>query len=100
MSDAFRQTFVIRADHPALPGHFPGDPIVPGVVLLDRVSAACEAWCGRTPTTWPQAKFLAPLRPGEPAQIVLTRAGSGVRFSIERDSACIASGSFECGESA
>ena len=34
--------FIISADHPSLPGHFPGHPIVPGVVLLDRVLEAIE----------------------------------------------------------
>ena len=29
-------SFVIPADHRALPGHFPGNPVVPGVVLLDH----------------------------------------------------------------
>ena len=35
--------FTVPHDHPSLPGHFPGRPVVPGVVLLDRVLAAIEA---------------------------------------------------------
>ena len=30
----------VPADHPSLPGHFPGNPVVPGVVLLDLVYEA------------------------------------------------------------
>ena len=33
---------LIHADHPSLPGHFPGAPLVPGVVILDEVIAALE----------------------------------------------------------
>ena len=40
--------FVIESDHPALPGHFPGRPVVPGVVVLDRVLAAIESAHGPT----------------------------------------------------
>jgi 3-hydroxymyristoyl/3-hydroxydecanoyl-(acyl carrier protein) dehydratase len=29
--------FTIPAEHPALPGHFPGRPVVPGALLLDHV---------------------------------------------------------------
>jgi len=36
------ESFHVPSAHPALPGHFPGNPIVPGVVLLDRVAAALE----------------------------------------------------------
>lgn len=31
------QTLSIPADHPCFAGHFPGQPILPGVLLLDRV---------------------------------------------------------------
>ena len=29
----------IGVDHPALPGHFPGQPVVPGVLILEAVLA-------------------------------------------------------------
>jgi 3-hydroxymyristoyl/3-hydroxydecanoyl-(acyl carrier protein) dehydratase len=41
--------FSIPSDHPSLPGHFPGRPVVPGVVLLDRVVAAIESVHGPLP---------------------------------------------------
>ena len=64
--------FVIEPDHPSLPGHFPGRPLVPGVVLLDRVVAAIEAAQGPSgPLRLPQVKFMQPLLPGEEARVEL-----------------------------
>lgn len=70
----------IAPDHPALPGHFPGSPLVPGVVLLERVAAAWKGWRGATVGNL-DAKFLQPLRPGEDATITLR--GKGVRVCFE-----------------
>ncbi len=53
----------IAASHPALPGHFPGHPVVPGAVLLDAVVAALPSQVGAAVrvTGIPVVKFLAPL---------------------------------------
>lgn len=75
---------VIAADHPALPGHFPGEPIVPGVVLLDQVMALCGA------RTLPWVKFHAPLHPGEEFVIRVEDR----KFNVRRGDALIMSGVF------
>lgn len=57
--------FTIPIDHPALPGHFPGNPVVPGVILLDHATAAIlAAHPGHRLAALPQVKFLRPVRPG------------------------------------
>jgi 3-hydroxyacyl-[acyl-carrier-protein] dehydratase len=73
----------IPPDHPALPGHFPGEPIVPGVVLLNEVLSAIP---GSVHIPW--AKFHAPLLPGEEFAIRI----EGGKFSVHRGDTLIASG--------
>lgn len=73
----------IAADHPSLAGHFPGNPIVPGVVLLDRVLAAVAAPVGRPLAGIPNLKFLQPLRPDTPFDICWTLQGDSLRFRCE-----------------
>jgi 3-hydroxymyristoyl/3-hydroxydecanoyl-(acyl carrier protein) dehydratase len=63
---------MIGADHPSLPGHFPGAPIVPGVVILDEIVAALSEWRKDSRVTVISAvKFLAPLKPDQPFMIYL-----------------------------
>ena len=58
--------FTIPADHPALAGHFPGNPVVPGVILLDLATTAIlAAHPGHRLAALPQVKFLHPVRPGD-----------------------------------
>jgi len=83
----------IDADHPCLPGHFPGRPIVPGVVLLERVIAAIEAAHGPLPPlALPQVKFVQPLLPDEDARIELDGEAPRWRFRVLRGEALLASG--------
>jgi 3-hydroxyacyl-[acyl-carrier-protein] dehydratase len=95
-------TLVIAPDHPAFAGHFPGAPIVPGVVLLD---AAVHAICADLPgpataeagvkQTWQisSAKFLSPVGPGETLTISCAASASGsTRFDISSGSRKVATG--------
>jgi len=84
----------IASTHPALPGHFPGNPIVPGVVLLDRVAAALEKGGTRLARIG-VVKFLTPLRPEEDATLAIARDGARVTFRIERDGTPILRGEGE-----
>ena len=89
--------FTIPHDHPCLPGHFPGQPIVPGVLVLDHVLAAIEARHGALGALrMPQVKFAQPLLPGEEARIELEPpldvAPPRWRFRVLRGDALLASG--------
>jgi 3-hydroxyacyl-[acyl-carrier-protein] dehydratase len=85
----------IPAAHPSLPGHFPGNPVVPGVVLLDHVAAAIERVGGGRVARIAAVKFLAPLRPDEDAELRIVGDGSRVRFRIERAGSVILNGEGE-----
>ena len=64
---------LIHADHPSLPGHFPGTPLVPGVVILDEVVAALAEWRQNSHLSGIRSvKFLAPLKPEQPFTISLS----------------------------
>jgi 3-hydroxyacyl-[acyl-carrier-protein] dehydratase len=78
-----RFEFSIAADHPALPGHFPGQPIVPGVLLLDHVLCGVAEALGRPVGVLQQVKFAAALLPGETAQVAFDDAASHVKFSVQ-----------------
>lgn len=89
---------IIPADHPALPGHFPGNPIVPGVVLLSHVCAAVRREAGEAVrcSGFPSVKFLAPLLPGVPFSIALEfGAGNRVRFVCKTEDRTIAQGTLQ-----
>lgn len=86
-------SFVVDPAHPCLPGHFPGAPVVPGVVVLERVAEAIEAAHGPLGALrLPQVKFVQPLLPGERAEVELEGASPRWRFRVLREGALVASG--------
>lgn len=100
----FEHAFCIASDHPALPGHFPGNPLVPGVILLEQVALGLRAWRAERLSRVLEAKFMAPLLPSERAVVRLTpvaaaAAVSGaaprIRFEIFRDDTLLARGTVE-----
>jgi 3-hydroxymyristoyl/3-hydroxydecanoyl-(acyl carrier protein) dehydratase len=77
---SFEVCRAIRADHPSLAGHFPGAPIVPGVVILDEVAAALAKWRADCRVTGIRAvKFVLSLKPEQPFTICITAAKSAKR---------------------
>lgn len=88
----------VAAAHPALPGHFPGDPIVPGAWLLELVERAARQRFGANLSVSgiPEARFRAVLRPDEPFCIVFEQlAQDRLAFAIDRESTRIADGMLE-----
>lgn len=84
----------IATDHPAFAGHFPGSPVVPGVVLVDEAIFAIAAATGRAYHRIAWVKFLRPVRPGQPLSVRHHVESTGaVRFDITTGGDNVVSGS-------
>jgi len=91
----------IPLDHPSFAGHFPGQPIVPGVVLLDAVMQAAvrhlPGWDAATQdgVDIPVCKFLLPVRPGATLALTLTPGvqPDTLHFELQQAGQTVASGS-------
>jgi 3-hydroxymyristoyl/3-hydroxydecanoyl-(acyl carrier protein) dehydratase len=84
----------VPADHPSLAGHFPGRPLVPGVVLLEEVVLALAALRGEARlVAVVNVKFLAPLGPGEAFTVSFRDPTAGdVTFRCQRAGQVLAQG--------
>ena len=85
----------IPADHPAYAGHFPGRPILPGVVLLDAALHALAVRQDGPDTAWQlkSVKFHSPVQPGESLTLQYAESpGGGLRFEIRCGDRSVASG--------
>jgi 3-hydroxyacyl-[acyl-carrier-protein] dehydratase len=91
VSGASEASFSLPVDHPCLPGHFPGEPVVPGVVLLEAALAAMGVDPAQ-PRALAWVKFLRPLLPGQAALIRWREAGAQRRFEVLLGEEVLASG--------
>ncbi|MDA7418207.1 AMP-binding protein [Xenophilus arseniciresistens] len=82
--------WTVPLDHPSFAGHFPGQPLLPGALLLAQVQ---EAWAGVSALrarlgdapVLAAAKFLAPVRPGARLRLQLqpeAAPSQGLRFEL------------------
>ena len=99
MNETVVSGFVVPADHPTLAGHFPGRPVVPGVLLLDATRAAIPGSADWTLQSIPAAKFLQPVLPGERVELRIELAAEEparrrARFRGTRGADLVFEGSF------
>jgi 3-hydroxyacyl-[acyl-carrier-protein] dehydratase len=94
---ALRRTFVIAPDHPAFAGHFPGQPILPGVALLAEVLEAARvepilcASLGDAPRL-SVVKFSGAVRPGATLALEFVAGARALAWRIDEAGRVVASG--------
>lgn len=109
MADMRSRRVEVPREHPAFPGHFPGQPLLPGVLLLGEVLELLLREAPGALGSQPRisaVKFLAPVRPGASLEIRWSAPGEPrLRFEVWRHAAgdppqgrLAASGQLEPGE--
>jgi len=105
MTQQYRASFHVPADHPSFAGHFPGQPLLPGVLLVSETIEAALAEpalrdaLGAAPRL-ASAKFLAPVRPDQTVEIRFDLQPARLSFELHCAERIVASGQFETAPSA
>ena len=82
--DEARGRYTVRGDEWFVQGHFPGNPVVPGVVLCEMIGQNCavligDKLLGKTPffTGMNKVKFRHTVRPGDTVELMARIYGLG-----------------------
>lgn|SRR5574343_653056 len=87
------ERWTVPADHPAFDGHFPGQPVVPGVVLLAQVLELMARHVARPGSlVLRQAKFLSMAGPGATLELSVHPAETSWRFEVREGERLVATG--------
>ncbi len=91
-----QKSYRIMASHPCFAGHFPGNPIVPGVVILEYVQKQLlNVIDGYRISTLAQAKFIRSISPEEDFSITLTQTTKGtIKFLCANNAGNVMTGYF------
>jgi len=89
-----KSQFTVPSDHPSLVGHFPGNPIVPGVVILDKIiQAITNDWSEKVVSSISFVKFIKPLQADQKVTLNVTEKDSTtLKFVCEYNGNILVSG--------
>jgi 3-hydroxyacyl-[acyl-carrier-protein] dehydratase len=97
VSEHPQATLRVPAGHAIFSGHFPGLPLVPGVMLLEWVLREASAAASLQPHELRirESKFFSPLRPDEEALLFLEARSGRQAFRVLRGTDVLAAGVLE-----
>lgn len=95
----FAREYSIPGNHPSIPDHFPGNPVVPGAVVLDIIRDSVEEYRpGTRITAIPYVKFMGALLPEKKFQVVLKANKDLVSFECLLEGNVVVRGEAKVGD--
>ncbi len=78
-----KSTFTVPQEHPSFPAHFPGNPIVPGALLMQWIFTMVRSQYSESVIPAIRSmKFLKSLHPGDQCSLELTNDATRCQLTI------------------